>query len=457
MNRDILSLEQECALQQFENGDNLIVTGPAGTGKTKLIQYFLESAKERKKNIQVCAMTGCAALLLTGCNASTIHSWSGIRTANKDVNTIITSVLENKTAIQKWRKVNILIIDEVSMMSEKIFDLLNELGKHTRQKTEEFGGIQVVFMGDFYQLPPVGREERFCFESAFWYKVFDLDNHIVLQTIFRQRDPIHQSILSSIRCGEMERTQIEFLQKYVNRVYDIESHGGCVPMKLFPTRQKVDSVNQSMFQQLEGPSYEYNYIQKSNCITYLESGTPIPTEKAKKTITTKQKEYEMDSLLKNSPAEQKLHLKKGTNVMCTVNLDLDIGICNGSIGVVIDFQPNVTGIPIPIVRFSNGIVKQIPIKYWQSEEFPVLAIGQIPLCYAWAITIHKIQGATLSLAEIDIGHNIFEYGQSYVALSRMKDLDGLYLSGFSPSKIKVHPKVKAFYCAIPKVEYEIET
>jgi len=456
MNRNILSVDQRCALQQFENGDNLLVTGPAGTGKTLLIQYFLESAKERNKNIQVCAMTGCAALLLTGCNASTIHSWSGIRIANKESHEIVTSVLENKAAIQKWRKIHILIIDEVSMMSEKIFDLLNELGKHIRQKPEEFGGIQVIFMGDFYQLPPVGRDERFCFESTSWYKVFTLDNHIVLETIFRQCDPMHQSILSSVRCGEMEKSQIEFLQKYVGRVFDSEKHGGCVPMKLFPTRQKVDSVNQSMFQKLEGPSYEYNYLQKSNCVTYLESGTPIPSERLKKTFTSKQKEFELENLIKNSPAEQKLHLKKGTNVMCTVNLDLDIGICNGSIGVVIDFQPSVTGVPIPIVRFSNGIVKPIPIKYWQSEEFPVLAIGQIPLCYAWAITIHKIQGATLSLAEIDIGSNIFEYGQSYVALSRMKDLDGLYLSGFSPSKVKVHPKVKAFYRSIPKVEYEIE-
>ena len=459
MNREILSVEQECACQQFENGDNLFVTGQAGTGKTLLIKYFLELAKIRKKNIQVCALTGCAALLLEGCNATTIHSWSGIKLANKEKEVVIDSVLQNKNAIQKWKKTQILIVDEVSMMSEKVFDLLNEIGKRIRQSTKAFGGIQVIFMGDFYQLPPVGRDERFCFESVHWYNVFILDNHIELQTIFRQRNSMHQSILSAVRCGEIKKEHIQFLESYVKRTFDQEKHSGCVPMKLFPTRQKVDSVNQSTFAQLEGPCYDYNYIQKTNCCTYLETGSPIPVsylEKCRKEITTKQKEYELDYLINNSPCEKVLSLKKGTNVMCTVNLDLDIGICNGSIGVVIDFTSVITGSPIPIVRFSNGIVKQIPIKYWQSEEYPSLAIGQIPLQYAWAITIHKIQGASLSLAEMDIGNHIFEYGQSYVALSRMKDLEGLYLSGFSPTKIKVHPKVKAFYNSIPKVEYEIE-
>jgi ATP-dependent DNA helicase PIF1 len=119
--------------------------------------------------------------------------------------------------------------------------------------------------------------------------------------------------------------------------------------------------------------------------------------------------------------------------------------------VVVGFQ----GI-YPVVKFSNGVIKTITIKYWQSEEYPMLAVGQIPLCLAWAITIHKIQGATLSMAEMDIGSGIFECGQSYVALSRVKDLNGLYLSGFSPEKIKVNEKVRAFYARIPKVEYEVE-
>jgi ATP-dependent exoDNAse (exonuclease V) alpha subunit len=132
---------------------------------------------------------------------------------------------------------------------------------------------------------------------------------------------------------------------------------------------------------------------------------------------------------------------------------MEKGICNGSTGLVIDFVMH-AGVPFPIVQFSNGVKREIQMKYWQSEEFPVIAIGQLPLCHAWAMTIHKIQGATLSMAEMDIGNGIFECGQTYVALSRVKSLDGLYLTSFDPTKIKINPKVKEFYDKIPEVEYE---
>ena len=147
--------------------------------------------------------------------------------------------------------------------------------------------------------------------------------------------------------------------------------------------------------------------------------------------------------------------------MCTVNLDIESGICNGSIGIITNFHTSHSGtsdsnIPLPEVLFSNGVRRIIGMKFWQSEEYPTLAIAQIPLRLAWAMTIHKIQGATLPMAEIDIGNSIFEYGQTYVALSRVQTLDGLYLSGFQPNKIKVHPKVRAFYASIPIIEYEEE-
>jgi ATP-dependent DNA helicase PIF1 len=130
--------------------------------------------------------------------------------------------------------------------------------------------------------------------------------------------------------------------------------------------------------------------------------------------------------------------------MCTVNLDMTAGICNGSQGVVTDFLIKDT-IQIPIVRFSNGVVREIGRHYWQSEDIPCVAVGQYPLVLAWALTIHKIQGTTLTNAEIDIGNRIFEYGQSYVALSRVKSLDGLYLSEFNPERIGANPIVIEFY------------
>jgi ATP-dependent DNA helicase PIF1 len=146
---------------------------------------------------------------------------------------------------------------------------------------------------------------------------------------------------------------------------------------------------------------------------------------------------------------QKLELKKGTIVMCTVNIDMDNSICNGAQGIIIDFE---IGTKLPIVLFSNGIKKTIDYEYFQSADYPTICIGQIPLCLAWALTIHKIQGASLSIADMDLGNTIFEFGQTYVALSRVRTLDGLYLSAFNPQRIKANPIVKDFYSKIPDPE-----
>ena len=451
-----LSIEQSCALQQFENGDNLFVTGEGGTGKTLLIKYLIKSAISRKKKIQVCAMTGCAALLLS-CNARTLHSWSGIRLAKDDQETIILEVMKNKAACNAWKLIEILIIDEVSMMSKKVFDVLNEIGKRIRNNPKPFGGIQVIFTGDFYQLPPVSNE-MFCFESNDWYTVFEMSNHIVLNTIFRQSDPMYKSILSKIRRGIIDTESKKILSKQLHRTFDKEANYGCTPTKLFPLKSQVDRLNQTMYNTLEGQSYEYPFVSKTDCKVQLETNIGFTLEQTErcKNLTQLRAKREIDSLLSNSPCQNILSLKKGANVMCVVNLDLENHICNGSIGVIDHFISR-SNIPFPVVRFSNGVLKEIPIKYWQSEEFPCLAIGQFPLCLAWAITIHKIQGATLSMAEIDLGERIFECGQTYVALSRVKSLDGLYLSGFEPSKIKANEKVNRFYKSIPEVEYEIES
>jgi ATP-dependent DNA helicase PIF1 len=457
-----LSNEQLCALQQFENGDNLFITGEGGTGKTTLIHYLITSAFTRKKKIQLCAMTGCAALLLA-CNARTIHSWSGIRLAKGTIESIIQSVLYSRKHVQNWKTVDILVVDEISMMSKRIFDLLNEIGKCIRKNNKPFGGIQVVFCGDFYQLPPVATMEdidgdKFCFESSEWYSTFALDNHIVLTTMFRQKDSEYRQILTNIRKGKIDETTIAILSKYVNRDYHKDNHNGCIPVKLFPTRSQVETLNTTMFNKIDGQCYNYDFVSKSDCKFMLETNMPIPLseiQRCSRALDDTKIKNEINSLINNSTCVRSLLLKKGASVMCTVNLDIENGICNGSTGVITDFMMR-ANIPYPIVKFSNGVRREIPIKFWQSEEYPVIAVGQFPLCLAWAMTIHKIQGATLDMAEIDIGSGIFECGQTYVALSRVKTLNGLYLTGFDPSKIKMNQKVKQFYQKIPEVIYETE-
>jgi ATP-dependent DNA helicase PIF1 len=454
-----LSQEQIYALEKFKQGENIFITGQGGTGKTLLVKHLTEHANLIGKKYQVCALTGCAALLL-GCNARTIHSWSGIKICRGENEQVVESVLRNRNAMKAWKEVQILFIDEVSMMSKKIFDVLCEIGRLTKKSDRPFGNIQVVFIGDFYQLPPVGSPgepdtDAFCFESANWPLVFSKQNHIELKTMFRQSDPIYQTILGQIRRGSIDEENSEILRQHVDRVYDPAAHNDCVPTKLFPTRVKTDFVNNNMFIKLPDQEFVFEVVKKKNCKTIIETGkilTPEVLSKSSK-LTEDQIKYELMNLQSNSSCVPLLKLKKGAVVMCLINLDMENGICNGSQGVVIDILPGIS--PVPVVKFTNGLTRQIHPHYWQSDEYPTIAIGQIPLCLAWAITIHKIQGATLSLAEMDLGNSIFEYGQTYVALSRIQSLDGLYLSSFHPQRIKANPKVVAFYRAMPILDYTI--
>tara|TARA_B110000285_G_scaffold232818_1_gene304900 strand:- start:4842 stop:6416 length:1575 start_codon:yes stop_codon:yes gene_type:complete len=464
-NLDITSLstEQKYAYGKFIKGENLFITGPGGTGKTHLIKHLIEFSTSIKKDIPVCAMTGCAAVLLD-CNARTLHSWSGIKLAKGENSTIITSVLRNKHTVRRWQKAKGLILDEVSMLSKKIFEIIEKLARVIKKDTRPFGGMQVIFTGDFFQLPPVGTpgEEdtnQFCFESLNWNSVFKPENHIELKTMFRQTDPVYIDILHQIRRGYLDEDKQKILETYIKRKYDSETTNGCIPTKLFPLRSKTDYVNSMMFKRLTEKEFVSEAIRKTDCTTNMDSTKPLSFELIRKCkgLSENEMKYELDLLMNSIPSSQVLRLKKGAAVMCTVNLDMDNSICNGSQGIITAIKELANGTFLPVVKFANGIEKTISLHYWQSEEYPTLAIGQYPLSLAWALTIHKIQGATLNMAEMDIGQSIFEYGQTYVALSRIRSLDGLYLSDFNSKKIGANPKVREFYDTISKNIIPIET
>ena len=443
----------------FQKRQNLFITGAGGTGKTKLIQSLVADASARNAKIQVCALTGCAAILLN-CGARTIHSWSGIRLGKGPKGTIIQSILRNKRLVKTWKQTQILIIDEVSMMSLKIFELLEETARVVRNNPAPFGGIQVIFTGDFFQLPPVGtygepETEQFCFESAKWSVVFTEQHHIELTTIFRQTDVKYCEILNEIRRGRISAESKRLLQARVGIKYEDEiaaDSGGIVPTKLFPIRSKVDFINTNMFSRISEEEKVFECTRQTNCIAYQDSGKPIPVEILVECAKLSKEELtaETQSLIINSQCVQILRLKKGAIVMCTSNIDMENGIFNGAQGIVVDFNVH------PIVRFRNGVVKQMELHYVQHEDYPSIAVGQYPLVLSWAMTIHKIQGATLPKAEIDIGASIFECGQTYVALSRVQTLDGLYLTSFDPSKIKINGHVMEFYNHFPKINYAEE-
>lgn len=453
----MLSQEQKYAYNKFKSGENIFITGPGGTGKTKLIKYFVEYARYIGEHIQVCAMTGCAAILLN-CNARTIHSWSGIRLAKGQNEDIVRSVLNNKKACKNWRRAKILVLDEVSMLSKKVFEILEEIARQTKKSRAPFGGMQVVFSGDFCQLPPVGSygdtdTYKFCFESLLWNTVFPERNCIEFTTIFRQSDTAYAKILNGIRKGIITKSSNNILKECLNKEYDEKKHNGCIPTKLFPLRSKADHYNNLMYEKLNSTSCRFELIKTTNNNTFLDSGQPIPMPllQACRKLSSEEIEFELNQLINSSPCVQVLQLKIGAAVMCNVNLDMDRGICNGSQGVIIDIIKR-GSLEIPVVKFANGLIKHISPYDWQSEEFPTISISQYPLCLSWALTIHKIQGATLDIAEIDVGNSIFEYGQTYVALSRVKSVEGLYLSAFMPEKIQTNPLVIQFYKNFKKID-----
>jgi len=312
-----LSTEQKQALDCFIKGENIFITGPGGTGKTHLIKEFVRHANMMGKNIQVCALTGCASVLL-GSIARTIHSWSGIKLAKGPIEKIIEYVLKNRCIIKEWRKVRILVVDEVSMMSLKILRLLNELGKIIRKNPQPFGGIQLVFSGDFYQLGPIGdnidpETAQFCFEHPDWFQIFPKQNHIILNTIFRQKDPIYIEILSEVRKGNISDKNIGILQEYIKREYNTEEHNNCILTKLFPIRSKADFINKMMFEKIEEPIQIFTMTTNRNCTMYIDTGKaidPIILEKCNR-MSVMEKDFELEQLIHNNTLPQKLELKKG--------------------------------------------------------------------------------------------------------------------------------------------------
>jgi ATP-dependent DNA helicase PIF1 len=339
-------------------------------------------------------------------------------------------------------------------MSKKIFDILNSIGKSVKSNPKHFGGIQVIFTGDFYQLPPVDtigevESSQFCFESEDWFSVFPLKSHIELKTMFRQFDPVYINILKQIRIGEIDHHAIDILNQYVNR--EFISKDGIKPTKLFSVRNKTEFVNKSQYDKINEPEYVFDIKINTDFDIYMDTKKPIQSEDMEKcSLLSKQEiQFEIEKLMGSRNISEKLKLKKGVIVMCTANIDMDNSICNGSQGIIMDFE---IGSKLPIVAFSNGIKKTIDYEFFQSTDYPTICIGQIPLCLAWALTIHKIQGASLNIADMDLGNSIFEYGQTYVALSRVRTLDGLYLSAFNPNRIRANPLVKDFYSKIPEID-----
>jgi ATP-dependent DNA helicase PIF1 len=451
--------DQQMILDSYVEGKNIFITGPGGCGKSYIVKEIVRRATMEGKKIAVCATTGCASILLQ-CGAKTIHSWSGIGLARMSDEAITTKIMMNSNKRKNWRNTDILIIDEMSMMSKRMFELLNHIGIRVRKCGKPFGGIQLIASGDFYQLPPVGNMNDpdsmlFCFESPLWGGVFD--EQVLLDKLFRQKDETYIDILHQVREGSLNKDAFDALNERVKRCKALDSSDAKYTVHLFPTKTKANEMNMFNLEKIDEPEKYFQAIEnlpeeyeKTKTNTKTNTKTTV---KSKTTTTNKDKDkhqFEFNGIYKNALFEKRLVLKKGCKVMCIVNLDVENEIVNGSVGTVIDFK---TAAPkdddgdgmecYPLVQFENGITKLITANSWMNDN--QYEIKQIPLILAWGITIHKSQGATLNSAIIDLGRNVFESGQSYVALSRVKSLDGLYLTAFDATKIKANEKVKGYY------------
>ncbi len=417
-----LDVKQLIILEEFINGNNVFMSGPGGTGKSYLINVIKHLCLQSKKNFDITAMTGCAAVLIQG---KTIQSWGGTGIINSvEIKEYIKRINRNKKIIN-WIEIDVLIVDEVSMLSKKTFNILDNIAKSIRKNDKPFGGIQLVFSGDFYQLPPVNDNEvdedasLFCFESDIWSETFTTIHN--LTKIFRQKDKEFSKLLNNIRIGNITESNLKILK---SRIIPYENND-IIPTKLFPTNDSVKSINK----------IEHDKLSDRSCKTFgIQVIPPTLKDICENDISDWMiKKSSDDFKHKNEPIE----IKIGDQVICTYNISEKI--VNGSRGVVVDIQE------YPMVKFISGsIIEMKPIDI-HDDKIPSLIYKKIPLDYAWALTIHKSQGMTLDLCIMDLGYKVFTAGQMYVALSRVKSLDGLYLLNFNHNKIKTLKKVKNFY------------
>jgi len=403
-------MTQDEALDILKTGCNVFLTGQAGSGKTYLLNRYIEYLRQHNVGVAVTASTGIAA---THMNGMTIHSWSGIGIKDELTEAGLREIFRKRHVNERFRNTSVLIIDEISMLHGHRLDLVQKVARALKNNfVAPFGGMQVVLCGDFFQLPPVSRggnaADSFAFKSESWegmeIKVCNLE------TQFRQTDAEYSGILNNIRGNSVDEKTIELLRSR----FDAKLSDGAIT-RLYTHNIDVDKINNEELNKLSGRTLRYRMRNKGRARL-------------------------AERMRKNCLAPEELVLKNNAVVMFVRN-NFDKGYVNGTLGIVVGFDSD-TG--FPIVRTKKGIDIIASPESWILEDNGEVAaeITQIPLRLAWAITVHKSQGMSLDAAEVDLSKS-FEPGMGYVALSRIRSLNGLRLLGLNEIALKVHPQVSA--------------
>jgi len=415
-----LTPEQRDAAKRAIQGENLFLTGAAGTGKSFLLRYLIHELEQRfPEQVAVTASTGVAASHLAG---QTLHSFAGIGIGCSTLAAALKKVKQNPGAVSRWQQMKVLVVDEISMIDADLLELISGVASNLRGNRAAFGGLQVLLCGDFLQLPPVQergtKSKSFCFHAKAWREAKLEQGTILLRDAVRQQgDTDFAEVLNEMRLGIVSEKAKAMLEScHVNSKPAPSDE--ILPTKLYCLNRDVDRENAERLAKLPGAAKN------------LWSQDKIPRR------ATPAQRAALDRKV-----PQRLSLKVGAQVIHLCN-DPAMGLVNGHRGCVEAFEKGK-----PVVRFDNG--KKICIgvhQFVQGQGSKALKRFQVPLKLGWALTVHKAQGMTLTRAELQLD-NVFEVGQSYVALSRLTGTQGLWIRGQPKleSSCRAHPDVLRFY------------
>lgn len=416
-------MTQAQALSIMKTGVNVYLSGSAGSGKTHTLNQYIKYLEDHGVSVAVTASTGIAA---THMNGMTIHGFSGIGIRDHLTEYDLDELTQKPYLVKRFHKTKVLIIDEVSMLHAKTLDAVDLVCRRFKRNDLPFGGMQIILSGDFFQLPPITRNQTrspqidmfdqtesteqiprdMIIYSRAWYDMKPAICYLTEQ--HRQEDPIFTNILNKIRENKLEGEHVEIIKERLNA----NLNSFIEPTKLYTHNVDVDLINQRELQKLTDTGYSYEMQSKGRDII-------------------------VEILKKSCLAHEKLNLKIGAQVMFIKN-NFEQGFVNGTRGIVESFRTDKT----PVVKLMNGKKIEVKEESWAIEEDgkSKASIAQLPLRLAWAITIHKSQGMSLDSAEIDLSKT-FTYGMGYVALSRVRTLNGIRLVGISEQSLSVDPNV----------------
>ncbi|GAC1387120.1 MAG: PIF1 family DEAD/DEAH box helicase [Candidatus Saccharimonadales bacterium] len=395
-------MEQSLAMEIMLSGESVFLTGPAGSGKTHVLNEFIRYSRKSGKIVAVTATTGLAA---THLNGNTIHAWSGMGILDEIPPHFNERLSKSRRDI--IANTDILIIDEVSMLHDYRLDIVNTIAKEVRGNSQPFGGLQIILCGDFFQLPPVNRttsrQGSFIVNSKAWHELGPAICYLIEQ--HRQNDNKFLEILTALRSNDIRRHHVELLLNRQNMTISQND----VVTELYTTNIDVDRLNSQQLGRINGKEHTF------------------------KMITSGKANY-VDTLKKSCLAVEELVLKVGALVMCIRNAQ-DKKYVNGTLGKIVGFHPETDW---PIIELRNGREVIMGPETWELRDGDKkrASVSQIPVRLAWAITVHKSQGMTLDAARIDLRKAFIE-GMGYVALSRVRSLDSLSLSGINNMALRV--------------------